>query len=229
MATRIKPYEVICLIAIPASLVICGIFQTDQSDAYPAIVATIGLCVLFFGFDRSKPGLRQIMPVVVLTALAVAGRVLFAPFPDVKPVSAIVILAGGVFGRRCGFMTGALAALLSNFFFGQGLWTPWQMYAWGLMGYLAGTACMAKILTHRWAVLVYGFVSCLLFGLIMNTFYLVGYVHPITWQSAILAYGAGLPLDIVHGVATVAFLMIVWVPWASRLEHAKQKYALLRV
>ena len=75
------------------------------------------------------------MPTVVLAALAAAGRILFAPIPDFKPVSAIAIIAGVAFGRKSGFMVGSLAALASNFFFGQGVWTPWQMYAWGLVGY----------------------------------------------------------------------------------------------
>lgn len=218
--------EIFWLLAIPVSLVVCGVFQFDQSGAVVAMTAAVGLLAIFIGYDRSNPAIRQLMPVVVLTALAVAGRIVFAPFPDVKPVTAIVILSGFVFGRRCGFMTGALAALLSNFFFGQGMWTPWQMYAWGLVGYLAGTPLLGRLFDHRAVVLAYGFVSCLLFGLIMNSFYLVGYVHPITWQSALLAYGAGLPLDLVHGVATVAFLAVIWVPWASRLEHAKRKYEL---
>ena len=74
------------------------------------------------------------MPTLVLAALAAAGRILFGPIPDFKPVSAIAIIAGATLGRRNGFMVGALAALTSNFFFGQGMWTPWQMYAWGLGG-----------------------------------------------------------------------------------------------
>ena len=78
-----------------------------------------------------RQGLRQIMPTLVLAALAAAGRILFGPIPDFKPVSAIAIIAGATLGRRNGFMVGALAALTSNFFFGQGMWTPWQMYAWG--------------------------------------------------------------------------------------------------
>lgn len=224
-----KIYDAVWLCAIPASLLVCGFFQTDQSGAYCALTACIGLCALFLGFDRYAFSLRQIMPVVVLTSFAVAGRILFAPFPDIKPVGAIVILSGMVFGRQCGFLVGALTALLSNFFFGQGLWTPWQMYAWGLIGYISGMPGMSSIFAHRLGVLVYGFLSSLLFGFIMNSFYLVGYVHPITWQAALVAYGAGLAFDVAGGISTVVFLLVVWAPWRRRLEHAKKKYALIKV
>ncbi|MFR3452057.1 MAG: ECF transporter S component [Collinsella sp.] len=85
------------------------------------------------------------MPTLVLAACAAAGRILFAPIPDFKPLSAIAIIAGATLGPRNGFMVGALAALTSNFFFGQGLWSPWQMYAWGVVGYVVacwlGPAC----------------------------------------------------------------------------------------
>ncbi|MFR7797549.1 MAG: ECF transporter S component [Collinsella sp.] len=109
--------------------------------------------------------MRQIMPTLVLAALAAAGRILFGPIPDFKPVSAIAIIAGATLGRRNGFMVGALAALTSNFFFGQGMWTPWQMYAWGLVGYVGGALAHAGAFdradgTVRMpALLAYGFAS----------------------------------------------------------------------
>lgn len=166
------------------------------------------------------------MPTVVLVALAAAGRMLFAPIPDFKPVSAICILAGAVFGRRSGFMVGALAALVSNFFFGQGPWTPWQMYAWGLVGYLAGVLAERGWLDRTPAVAAYGFLSGLLYGLLLNGWYIVGFVHPLTWPAALLAFGAALPFDALHGAATVAFLLALYAPWRRKLERIKRKYAL---
>lgn len=216
--------EVPVLVAVPAVLGLCAWVQIDQSALLTAMAAVVCLALLLLGFDRTRPALRQVMPVVVLAALASAGRVLFAPLPDVKPVSALCILAGVVFGRRCGFLVGALTALVSNFFFGQGPWTPWQMYAWGLIGYLAGVLSDAGAFERTGVVLAFGLVSGLFFGFILNSWYIVGYVHPITWPSALLAYGAALPLDIVHGVSTVAFLAIVYVPWKTKLERIRRIY-----
>lgn len=130
--------EALSICATPAILVACTLTDTDQTALLSLAVVLASLGVFFATYEFSAPRLRDIMPTVVLAALAAAGRILFAPIPDFKPVSAIAIIAGVVFGRKSGFMVGALAALASNFFFGQGPWTPWQMYAWGLVGYGAG-------------------------------------------------------------------------------------------
>lgn len=218
--------EALVLAAVPIALVACALLQFDQTALLTFAVAAGTLGLFFAGFERSRPALRQVVPTAVLGALAAAGRILFAPLPDVKPVSAVCILAGAVFGRRCGFMAGALAALVSNFFFGQGPWTPWQMYAWGLIGYGAGVLADAGAFERRGVLASYGFVSGLLFGVLMNTWTLVGFVHPITWQAALGVYGAALPFDLVHAVATVGFLLVIYVPWRRKLLRVKEKFAL---
>ena len=116
--------EALSICATPAILVVCALTNADQTALLSLVVVLASLGVLFATYESSTPRLRDIMPTVVLAALAAAGRILFAPIPDFKPVSAIAIIAGVVFGRKSGFMVGALAALASNFFFGQGPWTP---------------------------------------------------------------------------------------------------------
>lgn len=219
--------EPVALASVPAALAACAYAQVDQTAALALLVAVAAIALFFAGFEASRPALRQIMPTVVLAALAAAGRVLFAPVPDVKPVSAICIVAGAVFGRRCGFMVGALAALISNFFFGQGPWTPWQMYAWGLVGYMAGVLARTGAFDRTPVVLAYGFASALLYGLLLNGWYVIGYVHPITWPAVAAAFALSAPFDFVHGAATVAFLAALYVPWRAKLERIKRKYALM--
>ena len=219
--------EAVVLIAVPVVLFLCAWFQVEQAALLSMAVAAGAVVVFFVGYEASKPALRQIMPTVVLGALAAAGRILFAAIPDFKPVSAICILAGVVFGRRSGFMVGAIAALVSNFFFGQGAWTPWQMYAWGLVGYLAGVLADHGWLDHLPVLYVYGFCSALLYGLLLNGWYVIGYVHPITWPAVVAAYLAGLPFDLVHGAATVVFLAVLYVPWRRKLLRIKRKFALV--
>ncbi|MEG2260495.1 MAG: ECF transporter S component [Raoultibacter sp.] len=219
--------EIPVLLAVPAVLAACAMFQFDQTALLSLGVVAAALVVFFAHFEASRPALRQIMPTVVLAALAAAGRILFAPIPSFKPVAAICILAGVVFGRRSGFMVGALAALVSNFFFGQGPWTPWQMYAWGLVGYgagvLADTGCFQR---HPSTLYAYGFASALFYGLILNSWFIIGFVHPLTWPAALLAYGAGLPFDCIQGAATLVFLCALYAPWKKKLERIKQKYAI---
>lgn len=139
--TRIAA-EIVAIFATPVVLVACAIANFNQTALLTLVVVLASIGIFFASYEASRPRLRDIMPTVVLAALAAAGRILFAPIPDFKPVSAIAIIAGVAFGRKSGFMVGALAALASNFFFGQGPWTPWQMYAWGLVGYGAGLLAM---------------------------------------------------------------------------------------
>ncbi|MEG0505297.1 MAG: DUF6580 family putative transport protein [Raoultibacter sp.] len=218
--------EVPALIAVPLGLALAAFFQFEQT-ALLTIMVTIGSLVVFFAnFEQSRPALRQIMPAAVLGALGAAGRILFAPVPSFKPVSAICIIAGVVFGKRTGFMVGALAALVSNFFFGQGPWTPWQMYAWGLVGYTAGVLAEHGLFKRPVILYGFGFLSGVLYGFLLNSWYIVGFLHPITVPGALLAYGAGLPFDCIHGASTVVFLLILYAPWQRKLERIKSKYAL---
>ena len=123
-------------------------------------------------------------------------------------------------------MVGALAALASNFFFGQGAWTPWQMYAWGLIGYLAGVFYQLGWLEKTPAVCAYGFASGLLFGLLLNGWSIIGFFHPQDAAGFVAVYAAAFPWDALHGVSTVVFLLALYVPLRRKLERVKSKYAL---
>ena len=214
--------EIAALAAVPATLLACAALDLESSALLTLLVTGFALVLFLVSYERSKPALRQVLPAATLAAVAAAGRVLFAPVPYVKPVSAIVIVAGATLGRREGFMVGALAALVSNFFFGQGPWTPWQMYAWGLVGYLSGVLPLGR----KWAPYAWGVVSALLYGLLLNGWYVVGFVRPLTWAGAIAGYAAGIPFDVVHGIATAGFLVVVWGPWGRSIRRVVAKYAL---
>lgn len=216
--------EVLALVLVPAVLIICLVFNITYSALITTLVVIISLVPFFVGLERDQLKPKNIMPIVVLATLAVVGRIIFAPLPNIKPVSAIVIVAGVVFGKRSGFLTGVLTALVSNLFFGQGPWTLWQMYAWGLMGYCAGALTQKGILKGRLSVLVFGALAPLGYGLILDSYYFIGFVGEWTFAAAALAYGMGLVGSITHAVATLGFLAIIYVPWARKLERIKGKY-----
>ncbi len=218
--------EVSALIAVPAVLIACVLLNIEYSALIATFVVVLALAPFLIGVERDRLKPKNIIPIVVLSALAVAGRILFAPLPNIKPVSAIVIMAGVVFGRRSGFITGMLAALVSNLFFGQGPWTLWQMYAWGLMGYLAGVLAGHGLLRGRASVLVYGALAPLGYGLILDSYYFIGFVGETTLASAALAYGVGFIASVVHAAATVAFLLVIYLPWIRKLERLKRKYGI---
>lgn len=214
-------------LAVPAALAACIVWQVEQTALVSTVIVLASLVPFFVRFERARPRPRDFMPVVVLTALSVTGRLLFAALPNFKPVSAIVILAGVCFGKHSGFLTGALSALVSNLFFGQGPWTPWQMYAWGLVGYLAGVLADRGWLDRTPALLAFGFSSALLYGLLLNGWNAIGFVHPLTLPAVLVSFGAALPFDLMHGAATVAFLAALYLPWKKKLERIKKKYALV--
>ena len=215
------------LLLVPTVLAAC-VFWDIQYTALLTLATVVAALVPFFlYFEKGNLRPRDIMPVVVLSALAVAGRMMFQPFPSFMPVSAIVILAGASFGRQSGFLTGALSAAVSNMFLGQGPWTPWQMYAWGVIGYLAGTLAAHGVFRRGWTVYVFGLLSAILYGWILDSWYIIGFIHPLTWGNALLAYLAGFPFTMSHAIATVVFLIPIYKPWSKKLSRIKRKYGMM--
>lgn len=232
MAYVLGKLEVPLLLAVPVAMTAALLSGIEQAALLMLVVVALVLAMFFAGYEASRPGLRQIMPTLVLAALAAAGRILFGPIPDFKPVSAIAIIAGATLGRRNGFMVGALAALTSNFFFGQGMWTPWQMYGWGLVGYVGGALAHAGAFDRadggvRMPVLLaYGFVSAMLYGAVVNTYDIIGFVQPLTWPGALARLASAVPFDVTHGLATCVFLAALYKPWCRRIRRVVCKYGL---
>lgn len=217
------------LLLVVVVLLLSAIFHIRQAALLTLVTALLASVPFFLHFERQRPRPRDIMPIVVMATIATVGNLLFAPIPSFKPVGAIVIITAIAFGRQSGYVTGALAAFSSNLLFGQGAWTPWQMFGWGLVGYLAGV-CEEKGLFRRpLFVYIYAFMSGFLFGFLLDTWHIIGFVQPITWPSALVAYGAGLPMNATLAVATVLFLMPVLSPWTSKLERIKRKFGLMGV
>ncbi|MBK5211929.1 MAG: ECF transporter S component [Coriobacteriia bacterium] len=219
--------EPVLLVAVPVVLVGCAAFNVENTALLTLLTVTAALVPFFFRFEKSHPKPRDIMPIVVLAAMAAVGRIIFAPFPDFKPVTAIVIVAAVTFGKESGFLVGALSALASNMFFGQGPWTPWQMYAWGLIGYLAGVLYERGFFERKNFVYVYGFVAAIFYGFILDSWYIVGFINPLTMRAVLLGYGAGLPFSLIHATSTVLFLIPLFGPWTRKLARIKVKYGLV--
>lgn len=149
--------------------------------------------------------------------------------PSFKPVAAIVILTGISFGGEAGFLVGCLIMMLSNMFMGQGPWTPWQMFAFGMIGFLAGILYQKGILKARKADLcIFGFLSVIfIYGGIMNPASALMAYGKITWSSLLAFYISGIPVDLVHALSTVIFLWFLSRPLLEKLERIKKKYGLI--
>ena len=170
-------------------------------------VALGGLALLLVGllaYERGGAGSREIALVATLAAAAAAGRVLFVAIPSAQPVTAITIVTGVALGPRAGAAVGAVAALVSNAFLGQGPWTPWQMLTWGLCGAMAGL--LAPVLRHPAALVAYGCAWGFLFGAIMNTWQLAAFGPALNLPAFITTEVRGLPFDLAHAVTNVVLL-----------------------
>ena len=203
-----------------------------NSDVALALFFLIVSFVPFFLIFGRKPQARDMVPIAVMAALGVVGRTVFAivPLPNFKPVSAIVIMTGVVFGPESGFLTGALTGFVSNFIFGQGPWTPWQMFAMGFIGFLSGILYRIGLLpTKRFSLCIYGFlVTVFIYGGIMNPAALFMSVYDFTWEGLLAIYISGIPVDLVHASSTFIFLWIGAKPLLEKLQRIKIKYDLMR-
>ena len=182
-------------------------------------------------FDKKKPQARELVPIAVMAAIAVVGRTVFEiiPLPNFKPCSAIIIITAVAFGPEAGFLTGALTAFVSNFIFGQGPWTPWQMFAMGLCGFLAGVLYRRGLLRRgRVSLCIFGALSALLvYGVLMNVSSALLWQGTVSWATIGAYLLSGFPVDCVHAAATVFFLWIAAEPMLEKLDRIKEKYGLL--
>lgn len=168
--------------------------------------------------------LTRMVSVSVMTAFAVFGRIAFAAIPNFKPTTAVVILSGMAFGPATGFLTGALSALLSNFYFGQGLWTPVQMLAWGLIGFLSGLLTNCKFINKLWKIVAFGLFSALLYGIMLDTWHVLFFVKTYTIEALLATAGASALFNFSHALSTVLFLSFLAMPFLRRAKRIRLKY-----
>ena len=188
------------------------------------LVLGLALVAGFAWFERSRPPARVVSLIAALAALAVIGRIAFAAIPNVKPTTDIVLFAGYTLGAAPGFVVGAVAALVSNFFISQGPWTPWQMAGWGLVGIFG--AVLARATGRRLGRIPLA-VSCgaaaFLFGAVMNThLWTLAASHDLgTWVAI---SGTSLPFDLAHVAGNVAFCLLLGPPFVRALERFRRRF-----
>lgn len=218
------------LLVIPATILF-GIFVLDDRKYYFVSLLIILYTMLPFAlvFEKRKPQARELIVIAVLSAIAVAGRAAFFMLPQFKPVVAIVIIAGVSFGAEAGFLVGAVAGFVSNFFFGQGPWTPWQMFCFGIIGFVAGILFKKGLLKKtRLALCLFGgLATFFIYGGIINIGSLMMFTSTFSWEALLATYASGFWFDMVHAIATVVFLAILSRPMLEKLERIKSKYGLI--
>lgn len=182
-------------------------------------VALLAVVLFITGFERKLTGSRRMVLVSVMTALCIAGR--FIPF--FKPVTALTIITAMYMGGESGFLVGAMAAVLSNFYFGQGPWTPFQMLAWGMIGLLAGWL-HRPLKRSRALLLVYGVLSGLIYSLMMDVWTVLWYDGGFRWKLYLSALVTALPHTLLYSASNFIFLWFLAKPFGEKLERVRIKY-----
>jgi len=218
------------LLAIPITIYI-GVFLFDDRRFYFISILVILQTMAPFAlvFEGRKPQARELVIIAVLCAIGVAGRGAFFMLPHFKPVIALVIIAGVAFGGEAGFLVGAMTGFVSNMFFGQGPWTPWQMFAFGIIGFLGGVLFHKGLLNRSPIPLAVfgGFATLIIYGGIMNPAGVIMFQPNLVPEMFLLAYLQGIPFDLVHAAATVTFLVLISRPMLEKLDRIKIKYGLV--
>ena len=234
----------VVLIILPAVMIACGgLMQTAKLQVAlfdralvlrlhyaVSLLMILGTLALFMtAFEQRKPQARELVVIATLAAIAVAGRAAFFMLPQFKPMCAIVIIAGVCFGGEAGFLVGAVSAFASNAIFGQGAHTPWQMFCFGIVGFVEGLLARAGVLSKkRIPLCIYGgLATFLLYGGIINIGMMFMFEMPLTRDAILAFYISAFPMDLIHAAATVFFLFVLSNVMIEKLERIKIKYGLI--
>jgi energy-coupling factor transport system substrate-specific component len=189
------------------------------------LILVLAIALGFAWYEREHPTSRMLALIATLAALAALGRVAFAPIPNVKPTTDIVLIAGYALGGAPGFVVGAVSALASNVFFGQGPWTPWQMAAWGVVG--LGGAAFARMTAGRvgrWGLAAACGLAGVVYGAILNFSLWVTYSGDHTFDKLVAYAATSLPFDIAHVVGNVAFCLAFGPALLGSLQRFRARF-----
>lgn len=220
---------VVIFVLIPATVALSYVFGDRKLYIASVIIVILAMVPFFVSFENKKPNVRYLATIAVLTAIVVISRVIFLWLPSFKPMAGIIILIGMSFGPQAGFMSGAISMIISNMIFGQGPWTPWQMFCYGLIGLIAGFLSKAKILSQKHIIrtsIISFFLIFILSGIILDTNSLLWLSSSINLTSALTFYIAGMPMNITNGLTGAVTVFILIKPFFAIITRLKNKYGI---
>jgi energy-coupling factor transport system substrate-specific component len=186
-------------------------------------ILALALACGFAWYERSRPDARIVALVGALAAFAALGRIAFAALPNVKPTTDIVLISGYALGGAPGFVVGAVAGLTSNFFFGQGPWTPWQMAAWGVTGLIgAGLGLATRRRAGRWSLALTCTVTGFAFAVAQDIGDWVTYSDHSRAELGVYI-GKGIGFDLIHAAGCLAFALAFGPALAHTLRRLDQR------
>ncbi len=201
-------------------------FKSVSFYVVAAMMLLLSMLPFLIRFETKKSTAREITLTATMIALAVVSRAAFYLLPQVKPIAAVVIVAAICLGAERGYLIGAFSAFLSNFLFGQGYWTPFQMAALGTVGLLAGLLLKKA---NRWLLALGGFIlSFAVYGLIVDvSTILVALGNRPTISGILSIYAAGVPFSLTFGISTAVFLLLFGEGFINKVNRIIVKYDIL--
>lgn len=218
-----------------ALLVLCVIgcialgvrLMADRKYNLVSVIIAFCACLPFYyAYEKKEGSIRRMVMIAVMTAIAVTGRLIFGPVPVFKPVSAVVILTGIYMGPEAGFLVGSLSAVISNLFFGQGPWTPFQMLSWGVIGLISGLPGFRRVLRRRLLLAIWGLVAGALYSGIMDIWTVLSLLGRWNWPRYLLALSTAVPYTVSYMLSNVVFLMLMIKPVGEKLERIQRKHGI---
>lgn len=203
------------------------LWTNDRSYRGISVLLAFVSCIPFYlRYESRKPQARELIIIAIMCALAISGRFLFAFLPGFKPVSAIVILTGMAFGKEAGFLNGSITALLSNMFFGQGPWTPFQMLTWGFIGLLAGVCNQHHHLEKKGWLMLYGVFAGVFFSVIMDIWSAFSFDGIFSFERYSALLITSFPFMLTYVISNCLFLWLMKDAFMKKLKRIKQKYGI---
>jgi energy-coupling factor transport system substrate-specific component len=178
----------------------------------------------FAWYERSRPTSQVVALVAALAALAIAGRIAFAALPNVKPTTDIVIFAGFALGPAPGFAVGALTGLVSNFWFGQGPWTPWQMVGWGLCGVLGAALALVRPRAGRFTLATVCALAGIAYGALLNFSLMATYGGDLSLQRFLALESRAVPFDAAHAIGNAALALVAGPAMVRMLVRFRERF-----
>lgn len=220
-------FQLIITLIIMALIAVWALYFREYYMLMSVLIIVLSFIPVYIQFDHRRYRLRDVVLASVLIALAVIGRVAFFMLPNVKPMCAIVILSGICMGGDFGFIVGSLGAFISNIFFTQGVWTPFQMVSFGIIGFLSGLIFEKKEKIGRIALAVFGFIcGCFIYGLLVEGSTLIFLDVGSSFEAILAVYISAIPSDLIHGLSTALILFFFGERFIRSLRRIISKYAL---
>lgn len=194
------------------------------------LIMIYSMVPFFVSFENRRPQARELITLAVMCAIAVVSRAAFIWIGNFKPIGGIIMITAMAFGPQAGFMTGAISIIVSDIIFGQGPWTPWQMFAFGMLGFISGLMARGGILKEEKPLknAVIGFIlMVILVGPILDTCALFMIPQAVNAEAALSIYLAGIPVNVSQGIAVFICVLILTKPIMDKLNRIKIKYGMM--